>query len=369
MAKVCLIGSTDSSVRNMEHLVFRIAQILSTEHDIVIVGPETISDRIRERYKCVPWSDIEVVNEGVKFFKFNPILRRIYLLLALHKIESFDVVLSLGGIGVNGLSASIAGRILGLLSVVRITSDIFSVYRSKPFLWGGGRLFLKNNILGRMAIYFSSKAVLLHESQLPLMEAAGFTKDRFYIVSQPFTFPQESKSNLVLSNLKLKNTCRVILSTMRLDNDKKIALMADVIKEVLKRDPNVIFIIVGAGALKDWLMESLSSYSNVFFINQVPRDELASYYTRADIFLHLSKSEGLSNCIVEAMSFGLPVIASDSGVITTALVSNIKNELNEIVDAIMNYDDLVVDCMPTQFKPESNARLWLDLISSAKSND
>lgn len=37
------------------------------------------------------------------------------------------------------------------------------------------------------------------------------------------------------------------------------------------------------------------------------------YLCFADIFIHSSKGEGCSNAILEAMSLGLPVIASDTG--------------------------------------------------------
>ena len=41
------------------------------------------------------------------------------------------------------------------------------------------------------------------------------------------------------------------------------------------------------------------------------RDDIADFYKSADLFIFLSKQEGLSAAVMEAMATGLPVIASD----------------------------------------------------------
>jgi L-malate glycosyltransferase len=45
-------------------------------------------------------------------------------------------------------------------------------------------------------------------------------------------------------------------------------------------------------------------------------DELAAYYKNADLFLCMSEHEGFCVPLIEAMYFGVPVLAFDSSAVT-----------------------------------------------------
>jgi len=57
----------------------------------------------------------------------------------------------------------------------------------------------------------------------------------------------------------------------------------------------------------------------VVFTGQVDEDDLMAYYSVADLFLCLSEHEGFCVPLVEAMSFGLPVLAYDAGAVPETL--------------------------------------------------
>jgi glycosyltransferase involved in cell wall biosynthesis len=57
----------------------------------------------------------------------------------------------------------------------------------------------------------------------------------------------------------------------------------------------------------------------VVFAGQVDQDELLAYYSLADVFLCLSEHEGFCVPLVEAMRFGIPVIAYDTGAVADTL--------------------------------------------------
>jgi glycosyltransferase involved in cell wall biosynthesis len=57
----------------------------------------------------------------------------------------------------------------------------------------------------------------------------------------------------------------------------------------------------------------------VVFTGQVDDDELYAYYRLADVFLCLSEHEGFGVPLVEAMLFGLPVVAYDAGAVRETL--------------------------------------------------
>jgi glycosyltransferase involved in cell wall biosynthesis len=57
----------------------------------------------------------------------------------------------------------------------------------------------------------------------------------------------------------------------------------------------------------------------VVFTGQVDDDDLVAYYSIADVFLCLSEHEGFCVPLIEAMSFGLPVLAYDAGAVSETL--------------------------------------------------
>jgi glycosyltransferase involved in cell wall biosynthesis len=70
--------------------------------------------------------------------------------------------------------------------------------------------------------------------------------------------------------------------------------------------------IIGEGKLRDKLAEFIVT-SQIDVVLEGQQEKVGDFYEWADIYLHPSISEGSSNAILEAMSYGLPVFASDTG--------------------------------------------------------
>lgn len=62
-----------------------------------------------------------------------------------------------------------------------------------------------------------------------------------------------------------------------------------------------------------YTVEDLGLGGSVRWLGAVPADEVAERLREADIFLHASHSEGISNAVVEAMASGLPVVVTAAG--------------------------------------------------------
>jgi glycosyltransferase involved in cell wall biosynthesis len=71
----------------------------------------------------------------------------------------------------------------------------------------------------------------------------------------------------------------------------------------------------------DRLQELVSELrlDEVVFTGQVDDDELYAYYREADLFLCLSEHEGFCVPLLEAMHFGVPVVAYDAGAVRETL--------------------------------------------------
>ena len=85
--------------------------------------------------------------------------------------------------------------------------------------------------------------------------------------------------------------------------------------ELLKQEGiNFTYYIIGDGPLRlnyeSYLSNSII-INNVLLLGNIRSPE--EYLGQADIFIHSSKGEGVSNAILEAMYMGLPIITTDTG--------------------------------------------------------
>ncbi|MFA5133267.1 MAG: glycosyltransferase family 4 protein [Patescibacteria group bacterium] len=83
---------------------------------------------------------------------------------------------------------------------------------------------------------------------------------------------------------------------------------------------NIKLTIVGGGVLRKNLEKTAGRNKNIFFLGYA-RD-VAEFYKSADIFVHPSLYEGWGRAVVEAASFGLPIIMSDVGLAGEVIKNN-----------------------------------------------
>lgn len=343
MAKIGLITSQDVSARNMEHVTFRIAEILETRHDLTLLCTKQASPRIQKNFHLFPCPD-----------KGTPLGWRLRHIRRYVREERPDLLISLSSIGINGLAAAWTGRKTGIPTAVRLTSDVFQVWKTEPSARRKLRLFIRNNLLGQMAMRLADKVVILHDTQ---KRGLNLPPEKLYTVPQPVTFP-DTRTAPIRKNLGIPEDAYVVGSMMRLDDNKRTDLLVEIIE---KSPPDTWFLIAGDGTKKPWLQKKLENTGHVIFAGEIPRDDLAGYYKSCDVVLHLSKSEGLSNVIAEALYFQKPVLATDSGAITRALTRNICRTTDEFSEKIEKRS-AVIDSLPDNLKPQNNSALWLDLV-------
>ncbi|MCK5611735.1 glycosyltransferase family 4 protein [Candidatus Pacearchaeota archaeon] len=105
-----------------------------------------------------------------------------------------------------------------------------------------------------------------------------------------------------------------ILYVGRLDRLKGIDDLIKSIWYVKKEIPNIKLSIVGDGEYLSDLLNLVSDYDlkdNIIFEGHLYDDELVNMYSKSEIFVFPSYLEGMPMAVIEAMSAGLPIIASD----------------------------------------------------------
>ena len=106
---------------------------------------------------------------------------------------------------------------------------------------------------------------------------------------------------------------RVVLYVGRLVEEKGLDQLLRVWASLPARH-GAVLVIVGDGPLRQSLeaqVEESAILGSVRFLGH--QADVAKFYAIADIFVLPSKTEGLSNSLLEAMAAGLPVVASDTG--------------------------------------------------------
>jgi glycosyltransferase involved in cell wall biosynthesis len=97
--------------------------------------------------------------------------------------------------------------------------------------------------------------------------------------------------------------------------------------------------IVGDGPQRHELEKRIQKYglgSRIILAGSVPHEDIQSYYEKADVFVLPSLNEGIPVVLMEAMSKGLPVIATN----ITGVPELVKNDVDGILVAPGNSVEL-----------------------------
>lgn len=131
------------------------------------------------------------------------------------------------------------------------------------------------------------------------------------VIPNGIMLPQYDSSNLTNNErckLSKKDTVKICM-VGRLTASKNQQMLIDLISVL----PNKYVLTLVGGGEK---LELLKSYANdknvearVFFMGQC--DDVTAYLKKTDLYIHASNWEGFGLAVVEAMSLGLPVLASN----------------------------------------------------------
>lgn len=135
---------------------------------------------------------------------------------------------------------------------------------------------------------------------------------------------------------KGKDETRSILYVGRMVKHKGIEIIIRALNDLLKKGINIKGIFVGDGPDREFFI-SMSNKLGIrehvefpgFLSPETSIERLVNYYSKADVFVLLSKSEGQSKVLLESMSCGTPVIAYETGGIPEIVTEDVGVLLKE----------------------------------------
>ncbi|MEK7116785.1 MAG: glycosyltransferase family 4 protein [Patescibacteria group bacterium] len=189
---------------------------------------------------------------------------------------------------------------------IQIHGDYFgSPYWRKESFLNGLRYYLGKFLLKKA----DSVRVVSKRTKDSLIKL-GLMSEKIMVV--PIYSPISEKD--LSEKNKKENNKFIFLTAGRLVNVKNISLQIQVMKEVIKNYSNINLLIAGDGPERNKLenlSKKLKIENKIKFLGW--QNNLEEFYKQADAFLLTSNYEGWGMVVVEAASFGLPIIMTDVG--------------------------------------------------------
>ena len=114
---------------------------------------------------------------------------------------------------------------------------------------------------------------------------------------------------------KSTDQLRTVLGVFRFYREKDPLLFARTAAEVHRLLPDLVFKLIGQGALEEALLAEAQRCGlppdRLVLLGR--REDVLSCMAQADLLLHTALYEGLPNVLIEAQAMGLPIVTTDAG--------------------------------------------------------
>lgn len=153
----------------------------------------------------------------------------------------------------------------------------------------------------------STKTIYNNYRGLERLSNRGFNSKKALVIPNCIDIPS-------LDHQEEQNDLPLILSVGRFVKQKDYMTALNVIKELVNRRLQFNYVIVGHGQLEDEIRERIHVLKLDHIVSVVinpPR--IVEYYKKADVYFQTSLFEGLSNTVMEAMSYALPCVVTNAG--------------------------------------------------------
>jgi len=172
----------------------------------------------------------------------------------------------------------------------------------------------------------------------------------------------------VRSELNFGKNDKLVIYVARLVWEKAHNILFDAVVDVLKKNNDVHFIIVGNGILEDKIKSlavELAIDDHVHFLGV--RDDVPDLLNASDCFVLPSLREGLPGVVLEAIAAGLPVVATDlPGVREIAECTNLVTVIPLKDSKSLSYEIIKnIDCVTDEAKTNSSFPFRFDIHACA----
>ncbi|WP_314345414.1 glycosyltransferase [Haemophilus parahaemolyticus] len=263
--------------------------------------------------------DIEQTFSPIKLLKYAYNIRKLI------KVEMPDII----------YLHSTFGGVIGRMANIGLKSKV----AYNPHGWSFKMNVSKNKIfiyklVEKVLSYFTDKFILISKSEYEEAEKIGISPSKLELV---YNGIDVENLNTSINNEEVLPKDRYIIGMVgRITEQKNPLFFVEFAKEVVKKYPETLFVIVGDGELRKQVENRIAEYNiaNNFLITGWV-SEPSNYVRRFNQAVLFSKWEGLSLAAAEYMAMKKPILVSNIG----GLVDLIINEESGFI--INNLDEAV----------------------------
>lgn len=192
----------------------------------------------------------------------------------------------------------------------------------------GGNQKIKYTILHKANIYLLSKSfikviVVSKDMQDNFVSKFGFSGDKIAVIRNGTEINKE-----IL--LKRDEDIFIIGSMGRMFPVKDYSLMVEIAREVKKETDRIHFELAGDGPDRERILNLIERYQlGHTFILKGFVENIFEYFQGIDVYMNTSMHEGIPMSVLEAMSYGIPIIAPDTGGIKEIIRDGVEGYLVE----------------------------------------
>lgn len=285
MKRICFFSANFSNSGGTERVTAIIAnELVKQNYDITIIS---CIDGKNSFFELDPRIKLDRLYESCSGLKFN--LTAAYKLRKKIKEYNFDYIIDIDTIH----SFFSIPATIGLKTKV-ISWEHFNFYSD---------LGIKRRRWGRvLAAKFADRIITLTNEDKQAFLSNLKVKSKIDYIYNPTPYPNEKR-----------NECKfkMAISIGRLTPQKGFDKLLSIWQKIEEKDKEWILYIIGSGEDKEKLLKQKENLKleRVIFIGNTKN--IKEYYEKASIYLMTSRFEGLPMTLIEAQSFGLPIISYD----------------------------------------------------------
>ncbi len=225
----------------------------------------------------------------------------------------------------------------------------------------------KTKISARIGAYISKLTpkitVFCSQSSFENHKNIGYNTSKSIVIPNGFIIKEINKENAnkeLKHQLNIPDNHKVAITAARYTIEKDYPTLLKAIKLTIEKNDRVSFVLCGKGVDKSnlelmKLIRQLNIENNIHLLGH--QSKIENLMAGADFLISSSYSEAFPNVIAEAMSLGVPCLASDTGatyiiMADTGLITEPSNpeKLSKDILKFLNYDNSHLTLLGTKAK-------------------
>ncbi|RKE57194.1 glycosyltransferase [Sphingobacterium detergens] len=185
------------------------------------------------------------------------------------------------------------------------------------------KIYSSNNYENLIAIfnmeedlYFNSNHIVVVNQYLfnSLVKYYNVPKTKISVIENGLKLEDNIHENntMLRQHYNITKEDTVIIFTGRLSYQKGVDKLISAFRKILHVHPNTYLFIIGDLQDKTFVLSAKDIESKVIFTGHIDKDIIRRFYSIADLYVIPSLFEGCPYSVLEAMSYSLPIVATDT---------------------------------------------------------